>query len=117
LFLVAAANPIPVPEIPTRSNKTMTRSEIERAVSRVTGETRRTVRSYGFSLLAEEPEPPNDEPLLVLDCPGCGTRLGAKVDPCGVREFIECPRCDALYPIAVDDMYVADADAALAVCA
>jgi hypothetical protein len=95
----------------------MTRSEIERAVVRATGENRRTVRRYGFSLVIEEPEPPND-PRLVLDCPGCGAHLDAAGASNDIRKLIDCPRCDALYPFAVDELYVADgSNAALAACA
>ena len=85
----------------------MTHSEIEKAVARATGETRHVIRRYGFSLVPEEPEPPID-PSLVLDCPGCGIRLQANdvSDPLGE---LECPRCDAVYPFAVDELYVGDA--------
>src|SRR5580658_2205205 len=91
----------------TRSNQTMIRSEIERAVSRATGESRRTIRAYGFSLLTEEPESFYD-PLLVLDCPGCGVPLDAANFSTGVLKFVECPRCDAVYPFADDEIYVAN---------
>jgi len=95
----------------------MTRSQIERAVSRATGETRRTIRSYGFSLLNEETDLAND-PLLVLDCPGCGAHLDAAKASTGVFKFIDCPRCDAVYPFAVDELYVIDgSNGALAACA
>jgi hypothetical protein len=95
----------------------MTRSEIERAVSRATGETRRTIRSYGFSLISEEPDSP-DDPLLVLDCPGCGAPLDAVNASTGIFKFIECPRCDALYPFAVHEIYVTDgSNMALTACA
>jgi hypothetical protein len=99
---------------PNEEQQTMTRSELERAVSRATGDSRRTVRSYGFSLLPEEPEPSSD-PLLLLDCPGCGTQLEAASDPTG--EFIECHRCDAVYPFAVDELYVGNPPLPLAACA
>jgi len=85
----------------------MTRSEIERAVSRATGETRRTIRSYGFSLISDEAVCP-DDPLLVLDCPGCGASLDAANASTGVFKFVECPRCDAVYPFAVDEIYVVE---------
>jgi hypothetical protein len=95
----------------------MTRSEIERAVSRATGETRRTIRSYGFGLMNEEPASCED-PLLVVDCPGCGAPLDAGKASTGVFKFVECPRCDAVYPFAVDELYVADrSNGALATCA
>jgi hypothetical protein len=95
----------------------MFRSEIERAVSRATGESRRTIRTYGFSLIVEEPES-FDDPLLLLDCPGCGTPLDAANVSTGVLKFVECPRCDAVYPFATDEIYVADGSkTALDACA
>ena len=49
----------------------MTQSELERAVCRATGESRQTIRRYGFGLVEEQAESLAD-PALVLDCPGCG---------------------------------------------
>jgi hypothetical protein len=94
----------------------MTQSELEKAVSRATGESRRTIRSFGFSLLDEQPALAND-PLLVLDCPGCGLPLDA-ADSSFDDFNIECQRCDAVYPFAADELYVVDgSQAALAACA
>jgi hypothetical protein len=94
----------------------MIRSEIERAVSRATGESRRTIRAYGFNLISEERES-FDDPLLVLDCPGCGAPLDAANVSTGVLKFVECPRCDAVYPFTADEIYVADGwQTVLAVC-
>jgi hypothetical protein len=94
----------------------MTRTEIERAVVRATGETRTTIRRYGFALLPEEPDLPTD-PSLVLDCPGCGALLEATNASRGVFKVIECRHCDAVYPFSVDEMYVADgSNAARAAC-
>ncbi len=95
----------------------MTRTEIERAVVRATGETRATIRRYGFALVPEEPDLPTD-PTLVLDCPGCGARLDPTSASTGVFKFIECRHCDAVYPFAVDEIYVADgSNAGRAACA
>jgi len=55
----------------------MTRSEIERAVARATGETRGTIRRYGFTLIPDEPEA-DSGPTLVVDCPGCGARASTR---------------------------------------
>ena len=85
----------------------MTRTEVERALVRATGETRATIRRYGFALVPEEPDLPTD-PSLVVDCPGCGAPLDAASVSTGVFKFIECRRCDAVYPFAVDEIYVAD---------
>ena len=84
----------------------MTPSEIERAVASATGESRHTIRSYGFSLLPEQPES-EDDPLLPFDCPGCGATLDAAGGGNAPSSFVECPRCDALYPVALDEVLTA----------
>jgi uncharacterized C2H2 Zn-finger protein len=92
----------------------MTQSELERAVCRATGESRQTIRRYGFGLVEVQVESLAD-PSLVLDCPGCGAPLGA-VNP-STTHFIECPRCDAVYPFGVDEIYVDERSiAALSAC-
>lgn len=85
----------------------MTPADVERAVCRVTGESRRLVHSYGFSLIDTQSASIAD-PSLVLDCPGCGAPLDASHVSSGPLGFIECPRCDAIYPFAVDEIYVAE---------
>jgi hypothetical protein len=95
----------------------MTQSELERAVCRATGESRQTIRRYGFGLVEAHPELFAD-PSLALDCPGCGAPLDAVNVAIAPPEFIECPRCDALYPFTVDEIYVSDGfGAPLSVCA
>jgi hypothetical protein len=84
----------------------MTNSEIERAVARATGESRRVISRYGFSLLSEEPDAAADV-SLALDCPGCGARHDT-VDVTQPSLELECSRCDAIYPIAIGELYVAD---------
>ncbi|HXY34307.1 MAG TPA: hypothetical protein VEI07_08775, partial [Planctomycetaceae bacterium] len=51
----------------------MNQSEVERAVARATGESRRFVKRFGFSLIPEEPN--HCQPVLAIDCPGCGAVL------------------------------------------
>ena len=95
----------------------MTQSEIERAVCRATGESRRTIRSYGFNIQSEESKS-FDDLSLALDCPGCGAPLDAAKASTGTLKFIECPRCDALYPFTVYEIYVReDRRASFPVCA
>jgi hypothetical protein len=95
----------------------MTHPEMERAVCRATGESRETIRRYGFQLV----EPPSEWPVdlsLALDCPGCGALIDASNRPLTALEFVECPRCDAVYPFTVDEVYVAEgAVTPLRVCA
>jgi hypothetical protein len=91
----------------------MTNSEIERAVARATGESRSVISRYGFSRVPDECEPQTDVSLAV-DCPGCGVRLDVAWP---LTEF-ECGRCDAVYPFAVDELYVANCSPLpLAACA
>jgi hypothetical protein len=91
----------------------MTNSEIERAVARATGESRSVISRYGFSLVPDECELQTDVSLAV-DCPGCGVRL----DVAGPLTEFECGRCDAVYPFAVDELYVANCTSQpLAACA
>ena len=49
----------------------MNQSEVERAVARATGESRRFIKHFGFSLITDEPEHCTN-PALAIDCPGCG---------------------------------------------
>jgi hypothetical protein len=81
----------------------MNQSELERAVARATGESRSFVSQFGFSLVADEPTPA-DELTLAIDCPGCG----AVCDGCNLGQGLECPRCDAVYPVSIDELYVVD---------
>jgi hypothetical protein len=85
----------------------MTQSEVEQAVARATGDSRDTVRRYGFSLLPEAEEPSPD-PHLAVDCPGCGASLALPHRQTLFAAFVECPRCDALYPFGMHEIYVAD---------
>jgi len=84
----------------------MNQSEVERAVARATGESRRFIKRFGFSLLTEEPEH-RAEPALVIDCPGCGAVFNLN-DVASLLSELECPRCDAVYPVAADELYVMD---------
>ncbi len=90
----------------------MNQSEVERAVARATGESRRFIKRFGFSLLIEEPEHCAD-PALVIDCPGCGAAFSPD-DVVNLLSELECPRCDAVYPVAADELYVVDSPRARA---
>jgi hypothetical protein len=84
----------------------MNQSEVERAVARATGESRRFIKRFGFSLVVDEAEHGPD-PALAIDCPGCGAALDPEHVFARVSE-VECPRCDAVYPVAPDELYVVD---------
>ena len=93
----------------------MLQSEIDRAVARATGESRRMIVWRGFSL--DDPSPENADGVhLALDCPGCGRSILLQLQP--FTQFpgeVECSGCDAVYHVRPDEMFVVEApDAALA---
>jgi hypothetical protein len=94
----------------------MNQSEVERAVARATGESRRFIKHFGFSLIAEQPESCPDLGLAI-DCPGCGAALDPDDALDGPSE-VECDDCDAVYPMAPEEVYVVNRPrAAPAACA
>ena len=74
----------------------MQQSALERAVARATGESRRTIRHYGFSLVPEEPPAVETASHLGLDCPGCGAAIALNSRSATLPELAECTRCDGL---------------------
>lgn len=96
----------------------MNRSVLERAVARATGESRRTIRHYGFNLVSEEPPVEKAPAHLGLGCPGCGAEIALPSQPATLPELAECTRCDGAYPYAPDELYLVEAlDEAVAACA
>ena len=96
----------------------MTQSELECAVARITGESRRMVHKHGFHLL-DDPELPPDDLSLVLDCPGCGALvpMPSPVDAT-LSVLAECRHCDAAYPFQEHELYaVTTAEGPLVPCA
>lgn len=95
----------------------MNRSTLERAVARATGESRRTIRRFGFSLVPDEP-PTTAATHLGLDCPGCGAGIALLNTEFELPEYAECARCDAAYPYKPDELYLQErSDAAIGACA
>jgi hypothetical protein len=84
----------------------MNQSEVERAVARATGESRRFIKHFGFSLIADEPESCPDL-ALAIDCPGCGAALDPD-DALDRLSEVECAHCDAVYPVGPEEVYVAN---------
>ena len=82
----------------------MNQADLDRAVARVTGESRRTIARIGFHLQHDRPAS-SDALCLVLVCPGCGAVVG--VSPTAASRDAECARCDAVYPYADDEVSVA----------
>src|SRR3954451_23769624 len=78
----------------------MTRSMLNHAVARRTGESLATIAILGFGPLVEDLPAPDAGPRhLGLDCPGCG--LAILLTDAGMLSLpieAECPRCDAAYP-------------------
>jgi len=86
----------------------MKHSAIERAVAQTTGESRRTIRRYGFSRVVEEPQPSVTEVYLGLDCPGCGAEIALPMRGSTLPELAECRRCDGAYPYKASELYLAE---------
>ena len=88
----------------------MTQAQLDRHVSRRTGESVRTVHRLGFSALPGGPDDRVPDALyLVIDCPRCrtpahypGRRAGGPFRPA------HCPRCDAPFAFDLLDVYVAE---------
>lgn len=96
----------------------MKNSNLERAIARATGESRRTIRHYGFSIVPDEPPKTDVAMHLILDCPGCGGAVTLSCDHALLPEFAECSRCDTAYPYTPQELYLAEApDEELAACA
>ena len=96
----------------------MNRSALERAVARATGESRRTIRRYGFSLASDDFPSTMAPAHLGLDCPGCGAGLPLHHTRPELPEFAECPNCDAVYPYEPEEVYLAETvDEVTAACA
>lgn len=96
----------------------MNRSTLERAVARATGESRRTIRHYGFSLVPDEAPTSEAAACLGIDCPGCGAEIALSTENVTLPELAECTRCDGAYPYAPYELYLADVqEDAVAACA
>jgi hypothetical protein len=84
----------------------MTQAQLTRAVAGVTGESLRTVRARGFSLLGSGARDPESvDPRLVLDCPFCGRLVAYPGQtPSGTLAPAECLRCDVEFDCAVHEV-------------
>lgn len=83
----------------------MRQSEIDRAVARATGESRRTVAAIGFSLW--EPDEPVETQLHVaLDCPACGRLVRLTPEQYADPEHdVECAGCDSAYLYQPEELF------------
>ena len=82
----------------------MTQSELCRAVSNVTGESCRTIRARGFSLVELDEHVTEEPQELALECPGCGAEVPLAGRYNELPELAECARCDAAYPFAISEL-------------
>ena len=93
----------------------MSRNRLHAQIARVTGESLRTIRSQGFSLLTLAIPIAQPTPRLCLACPGCGSDIPLSADEGKLPEWAECAQCDIAYPYADEEVFLPDAE--LAECA
>jgi hypothetical protein len=85
----------------------MIQSQLDRAVAGATGESLRTIRALGFTILARGEFGREAEDLgLRVDCPFCGDAVPY---PGRARDrtpaLAECPRCDLDFDFAIEEVY------------
>ncbi len=93
----------------------MSRHQLHAQIARATGESLRTIREQGFSLLKLVVPLPDPPAQLCLACPGCGSDVPLSAAEGELPEWAECAQCDIAYPY--DDAEVFLPDAELAECA
>ena len=85
----------------------MTQFQLEAQIARITGEPLNRVRRQGFSLMAEDHDPADDEEVrLVLDCPFCRQPVlypGPATD--SSEAMAECDRCDVYFGFDICEVY------------
>lgn len=93
----------------------MTHRRFYEQIARATGESLRTVRAQGFSLLTLAVPVVQPTPQLCLACPGCGSNVPVSANAGTLPEWAECARCDIAYPYDDDEVFLPDTE--LAECA
>jgi hypothetical protein len=88
----------------------MTQSQLVRAVAGATGESLRTIRGRGFSILPESSRhrAPEDLVLAVM-CPFCGRAIALTKRPRSAPSLAECGRCDIEFDYQPADVFVTHA--------
>jgi hypothetical protein len=85
----------------------MTQTLLDCQIARITGEPLSTINTFGFSVVAEDPDDLEPEDVeLVLDCPFCGKPVpypGLGGD--GSEPLAECDRCDVYFEFDPDEVY------------
>jgi hypothetical protein len=76
----------------------VTRHQLDRAVARATGESLRTVRALGFSVLPDGPSATApDDISLSVECPRCGRAVPHPGWAGGTPALAECVGCDLYF--------------------
>ncbi len=88
----------------------MPRNRLQSLVARATGESHRTVRQRGFSLLRLDVPTALPPAQLCLSCPGCGAQVPLSSTP--LPEWAECDRCDIAYPYDESEVFLPDGELA-----
>ncbi|MDB5348497.1 MAG: hypothetical protein JWP89_6874 [Schlesneria sp.] len=90
----------------------MSRSRLNSLVATATGESSRTIRQRGFSLLRLDVPFATPAPQLCLSCPGCGADVQLTSDRGSLPEWAECEQCDIAYPYEEHEVFLPDHDLA-----
>ena len=90
----------------------MSRNRLQSLIARATGESPRTIRQRGFSLLRLDVPVAPLSAQLCLSCPGCGAEVPLASTP--LPEWAECDRCDIAYPYDESELFLPDGDLACA---
>ena len=93
----------------------MSRHRLLAQIARATGESLRTIRAQGFSLLTLAVPIADPPARLCLACPGCGSDVPLSADEGRLPEWAECAQCDISYPYDDEEVFLPDAE--LAECA
>lgn len=88
----------------------MSRYRLNGLVARATGESPRTIRARGFSLLRLEAPIATPAPNLCLSCPGCGEDVPLTSQDGCLPEWAECDQCDIAYPYEEHEVFLPDCD-------
>lgn len=84
----------------------MSRNRLHAQIARATGESLRTIRSQGFSLLKLAVPMEPSTPRLCLACPGCGSEVALSDDEGELPEWAECKQCDIAYPYDDEELFL-----------
>jgi hypothetical protein len=89
----------------------MTQQQLNRAVSKSTGETLATITARGFDIMPSRDDLHDDGPrYLWMDCPFCGHAvLLSTGGPDDLPEFAECSQCDTAYDYRGTEVFDSEA--------